>query len=399
MNIETDAVLVQGTTLRQTIRAAKRQAKDENNKLGTTLYRKWALQFSQSSEANNVLKPKNENDVVRASLKKAVQAANSANTTLRNKGPLTEWFHSEAAPNHRELCGLLKTMLGTNPSSSTTSCTMVLACMKYCSRHSLHTVFPEEIDAAKAHFDAALAASWASMKREGIPLATFWGASREYTNLVVSVSDLDKIMSAIGAWSVVQQEVARVIGSSAVGSKMFGFVVECLAAESMSHFITQSVGTMQRLAKITNQAVHECLERCEAEAANLACEEMLRHKVQVAYRGVQFKLMVESVRDEIDTKIAAMWKTKAIGNGLDELFFEVWKQPPERLDRLQHAHRDTLAFVVFLSHLRPQSCHRLIAIDCLRLHRVALAHLDLCLQEYRQPIPNFLEEAVPGQRG
>jgi hypothetical protein len=263
-SVQTDVILVDGKTLRQTLKIAKKDAKTEGRKLGSGFYQEIGQKFVMPGEPENHLKPANEQDEIRESLLNALRIANSKNTTVRNKGPLLHWLATSDAPNQRELVGLVRVALSIKPSSSNTSCQTVLAILKYVVTHDLHRKYEKETSSAKDHFDDALCCAWASMKKEGIPLETFWSCSRAMSAVVTSTADIDNIMGATGAWSEVREEILRVVAGSNLGGKMFGFVAECLAAESISTKITEALADL-KAGDITTAAVHKCVEACEKD--------------------------------------------------------------------------------------------------------------------------------------
>lgn len=322
-SVQTDIILVDGKTLRQTLKTAKKDAKAAGRKLGSGFYQEIGQKFVLPGESDNSLKLVNDKDEIRESLLDALRIANSKNTTVRNKGPLLQWLSVSSAPNQRELVGLMRVALTIKPSSSSTSCQTVLAILKYVVTHDLHNQYEKETSTLREHFDDALSCSWAAMKKEGLPLATFWSCSRAMAAVVTSTADIDKIMGATGAWSQVRGEILRVVAGSTLGGKMFGFVAECLAAESLSQKIDESLAKL-KAGNIDAAAVHRCVEACEQESAQHKWDMVLRHKRQVVamYRNIEIKVQVDSVRDEIEVRLAATIKTLALTNGLEELSFE-----------------------------------------------------------------------------
>ena len=107
----------------------------------------------------------NPSEEVRASLLEAVRRANCTYSTNRSSGPLKQWLTTEAAPNQKEMCGLLRCVLDQRPSVSMTHASVVISMATFVKRHSLEARFPAEVEFLRNHLDEALVLLFGEMKK------------------------------------------------------------------------------------------------------------------------------------------------------------------------------------------------------------------------------------------
>ena len=320
---EVDIRNVDGNTLRQTIRDAKSDAKSSKKKLGSSFWKSLKMKFAAVDDPCRRLHVDNPNQEVRPALVDALRLSNSSNTTIRNKQPLHDWLARASKPNQRELVGLYKSALQVNPANSTTSCNFVVAVGRFTVKHDLADIFAPEVEVFAPHVDHALACAWAAMRKENIPMSTFWECYKETSSLVMDSAMVTKVLGATAGWKEVEAEISALTSSSQIGQKLFGFVAELLTASKLSAFVDVEIAKLMS-ADVTLARYHGFLECMDQEATSVQADRIVKNKreIEVKYRQVTLNVMIANFRDEVDIKVAAALKSAAVGHNLIPLLFE-----------------------------------------------------------------------------
>ena len=320
---EVDIRNVDGKTLRQTIRDAKSDAKSSKKKLGSSFWKSLKMKFAAVDDPCRRLHVDNPNQEVRPALVDALRLSNSSNTTIRNKQPLHDWLARASKPNQRELVGLYKAALQVNPANSTTSCNFVVAVGRFTVKHDLAVTFAPEVEVFAPHVDHALACAWAAMRKENIPMSTFWECYKETSSLVMDSAMVTKVLGATAGWKEVEAEISALTSSSQIGQKLFGFVAELLTASKLSAFVDVEIAKLMS-ADVTLARYHGFLECMDQEATSVQADRIVKNKreIEVKYRQVTLNVMIANFRDEVDIKVAAALKSAAVGHNLIPLLFE-----------------------------------------------------------------------------
>ena len=133
---------------------------------------------------------KNNTEPVDAKLCEAMKAMRSTNTSLRNRTLLTEWLATSKAPNQRTVVGVFKATQQSAPAANQVALLTVIDVMRWAARHNLKHTFPEEVGVMVEFFDRTLSIQLASMRRQGVSLASWWGIARDCASLVKGGRDL-----------------------------------------------------------------------------------------------------------------------------------------------------------------------------------------------------------------
>jgi len=167
-------------------------------------------------------------------------------------------------------------------------------------------------------------ASLAAMKKERLALKSFWLVHKSVAQLVVNADDVDKIMEQEGSWQPIADTVASVVDSSNLGTKMFGWLLSSIQAERMEIF-TEKVIQEKLSDTVEPNTVTEVHELCVQEAARLGALINLREKrdITLKYRGIELVCKdVKSYEEELNLRVAAFLKTRAVGGKVPVLVFE-----------------------------------------------------------------------------
>jgi hypothetical protein len=166
--------LHEGKTLRDVLTDAVRQKKIASGRLSVAYLRGLKQAYGGDDEmASKRLLVTNQAEEVRASLLEAVRKASCAYSTSRSSGPLKQWLATEAAPNQKELCGLLRCVLDQRPNVSLTHASVDIATATFLKRHSCESRYPEEVEHLRSHVDEARVLVFGELKKDKLPWRVF----------------------------------------------------------------------------------------------------------------------------------------------------------------------------------------------------------------------------------
>ena len=236
----------------------------------------------------------------------------------RNVQPLLTQLQVMKACNQKELVGILKFNDSLSPSVSQVQWSTSLSIAAYCAKHDFKSIFPDEMEAARPQWDRALVACFEAMHRDGIELASFVKLYSKTLPLVANLSDVECLLDRKGPWSGVREALARVVAASLIGKRMFSFAMVHIIAFEVSEAIDAGVQrAFSGSSPCTVQRIGSLKQGLLAKVQKKVGIDLLpqRRLVTVTYRGVAFKVHVDSVYDELDKKIAAEIKSAAVNRG------------------------------------------------------------------------------------
>ena len=157
---------------------------------------------------------------------------------------------------------------------------------------------------------------------------------KEVAGLVLCMSDVEQIMEQSGSWQPVATVLSRVVDSSMLGMKMFGWLLTPVLAESMQIFTDKCIDESLS-GEVNTASIEQCAADCLGEAVSLGAVAVLGHRrdIKVSYRGMQ--LTVQDIRgyeEELTIRIAAKLKSRCVGAGVPLLVFEGSVLGPPQLE-------------------------------------------------------------------
>lgn len=258
---ETDLITHEGMTLKKTLKAAKRDAKDNGNRITGASYHRLKEVYAIPRPGDEALQVQNSNETVQRALIEAVAIANSANPAKRSKQPLYNFFASCSDLNQKEIVGLLKSIESLNVVASAANRKHVLEVLKFLVNSELYTKHKKEVDRLRDLWDECLAHTFLFMKKERMPLATWWQNFKDYVAILGDVSDFQAIMDEEQGWCNVYEPLLRVTTRSQLGMKLFGNAFDKVSSERFSASLdAELIQLAQHQEAITAETVRNLKE-------------------------------------------------------------------------------------------------------------------------------------------
>jgi hypothetical protein len=310
---EKDGVKVAGVTLRERLTADKteqRHNSDSKVVMGKKYYDQRRAEFSNGTGARAQLLVKNEAEVPNDKLVQAVRLARQA---APQRGQLYDYLANSNLCSQSEMVGLARFFLELKPWSSDANLKLALAILKYWIRVSAENTYNDELDVVRPHVDKTLMAALSSMKSANVPMKVFWVTYSDMAKYIVNTTDVDTLLDVRGDWGQVGGQLEAVTGSSQLGMAMFGFALYEHQVLRCSKIIEAEVLILAG-GQVTQAAIDQVQVRVVKKMEELPGHEKLNvvRVVGVAYRGTVVKVQVDTLRQEIEFKIAAFLKTQAL---------------------------------------------------------------------------------------
>ena len=321
-----DVHTVDFKTLRQRIssddKAMRNKEPDAPTTMGALYYKKLKELYKPPSDPSTQLAPDTANEAIDPRLLKAMVAAKRARP---DKSFMHSFISSATAPNSTELCGILKFFLEQKPHCEK-QLPLCMDIMRYCARNNIKGKFPAQANRVTFMFDKSLTCAYMVAKTDQMLPGTFVQLNSQILALVMDMIDLKLLTDADASvnWMSLAGPLTRLVSSSAIGTAMFGFALHNVIAQLIADKIDQILLELRDVG-LTAAIIVETKRKMIIEIDALENIELLRprREVNVKYRGASFAANVNSIAEEINIKVASLWKGLAVKQGvLDPLWCE-----------------------------------------------------------------------------
>ena len=238
-------------------------------------------------------------------------------STPRSKAPLSAFLESADSINQRSLIGLIKHFLRIRPATSPSACGLMLDFMSFITRLELNKTYKNELNHMTAHFDECMVFCLATMKKDGLPLKSFWQKHRKNASLLVSPAAVDRVLCEDGSWSAVGAELTLVSQSSRLGEKMFGFAAAYVWAGQLKDIVEQQLLTLpQHISQIeVNSFVTKCKSTIQEKLGDIDSKLAVKREIEMTYKTMPIKIIVNSTHEDIMCRLHCKIKESCAGGG------------------------------------------------------------------------------------
>lgn len=321
--LETHGTPIDGMTLVHRLKHDKRESKESGTRLGSSYWADLRQRYDGEAAWSQHLKVKEPGLPVADNLVEALRHASNPNVTKRTKAPLTNFLAGVRVLNQKEICGLMRYLLPIRPSTSPGATSLVVEFMKCVVRLKLSDSEGETIKLGHNLYDEALVAAYASMKREGISTGHFMEVYGDVADFVLDVKDVMRILEEKTSWGAVGSQLKRVVASSQLGAKMFGYAASEVCCEEFGAYLKGKLAALPQ-AGLALAMYNKLADECIQHAATMADHKsLLRERTIVApYRWLELSMQVQTAEEEVHLRLAAHFKARAAGGHLPALLAE-----------------------------------------------------------------------------
>ena len=166
--------------------------------------------------------------------------------------------------------------------------------------------------------DACLAFMYGKHKNSQVLPSTFVKKHRAWCGLVLPLESADILFLNCGSWAASQQHVIAVVHSSDLGKAMFGFAVEEILGALVKKEVQQFIDELLALDEITTEIVKTTRKELLKDLMNREGMAYLsaHREIEISYRGVALAMLVSSLSDEVDMRLAAALRAEALRLGM-----------------------------------------------------------------------------------
>ena len=215
------------------------------------------------------------------------------------------------------MVGLLKFVLELRGFANEKQLKLLLDIMAWAERNKLNETYAAEFGTLKEHFDNALAAAWMNVKGD-VKRRIWWDLNRPLAALAISDPDaITRLLKVQGEWVDHADLVNEVVLSSRLGASMFDFALLQALCSKVSRSIQSSVDSLLRDGDVDEKAIEQTKQSCATAFSTLALEKVpAKREISLCYRKLNLKIIVTSVAHEVELRIAATLKERAVDHGL-----------------------------------------------------------------------------------
>jgi len=313
-SLETDGFKINGRTLREKLSNDKLLARDNPQcgiKFGKKYFNDMRTQYGQREHVNAGLVVADESLPINHSL---VEAITNARTAAPQK--MIEFCQTEPLGNQSEIAGLLRFGLELKPWMGGQQRAMSVEIMKHIVRTGMIAVFPNEVAAYRPQIDKTLSQVYIAMKGTVEPDA-FWKLYRPYAALVLSVDAVDRLLAAKSTWDGHDDDLDAITSSGDLGMKMFGFAMMANAGIRLGKKIDEQIASSLDVPLVTSAVLQKARDAITNEVLlkmphlTFALNNKKR-AILVKYRGQDLPVEVSSVYAEVNVRLMATMKSRAI---------------------------------------------------------------------------------------
>jgi hypothetical protein len=243
----------------------------------------------------------------------------------RQRTPLVLLLKDLPYVNNKETVGITKAALEEHASKGTEQRDFVLAVMRWYRANDIESKEPEVFAVARPHFDETLATIYKDLKKDRVKMSSFWSIYRDLAAMVVPHQDVDALLAATGSWATYEGQLERVCSRSKLGKSMWEWAHAKVVVDKVRQFMEDFTQDLAALLVISVAAAQPLCKQVRDKTAARVGINLLpqRRVVSIAYRGTMCEHTVAGIDDELQRRIMAVAKGRAVQAGkLELLIFE-----------------------------------------------------------------------------
>lgn len=328
---------VNGKLMRDRVRDDLRTL-EPGKRLGPKYWAGLIAEYTADASGAHALVPEQE-EQVSDELLDALAKLLDDNPAQRSNRDLIVYLRTAPSFNQTEWIGMAKVMSDARVERLRNHDELMMEWMKFAARTKAKEKFPNEIAACRALFDRALAKHWHALRKSNVKLSTFLSLHVDQCSLLMDRTDLLAVVASRDDMASVRKQLARLYDSSGCGVAMFAEHMKQFAAKDFSEQIQGIVHkTCSNEAEINDEAIETYKSECKTVVQSNANTKTLQGKrsIDIEFFGCTLSMVVSSLTEEVDMRLAAAIKNIAIGRpgGLEALSYEKWIKPLTKVKTL-----------------------------------------------------------------
>ena len=165
----------------------------------------------------------------------------------------------------RNLCGLLRALLRVNPTCSAENAAFIVNVFKELERLRCWALHNATITPMTDFLDQALARTFLDNKKRTCTSTSWFNRSKVLLGHVLDVVSVTQLFRAKKDWHLHRDQVQKIVGSTAVGAKLFEKAWITIRNGDLAILVTDAVGKFSQLDDITQEVLDRNQEGFEIE--------------------------------------------------------------------------------------------------------------------------------------
>lgn len=320
---QVDGITRDGLTLRQTLLRDKERYNRGEITMGKNYYTMLRSKFEDLESPAKMLKVARPADLENQKLKDALFELIGHRTNMK---PFLSFLEEDVVDNQRTVVAVLKAALDIKPEAGPKQTNCILDVMRWCQRNNIDSGYREEFLICKRHFDEALTKSFLFAKKNDIGIDSWWCITGDLAAMILVREDFEKCINCESQWVDVAVELHRVVGSSALGSTLFGPALRALKHNRAQVQIDELLKRFVEEPAVTSKVMKEYKSKFALEMKKIdqdVFQTFPRKLVEVKYRGITCEVSVNTLMEQCSLCLMACVKGMAVrAEALSPLFVE-----------------------------------------------------------------------------
>lgn len=198
--------------------------------------------------------------------------------------------------------------------------------MKGIVRHKQTDLFGDEVSILEGIFDNALANQVSRMKKSGVKSLTWLKSNKAIACLILSVEDVDAILTAEGSWELVASQLSRVVRCSKLGHLLFHFAFALVNNKAFAIQVQELVDEVMKQRLVTAAVVGDFRAKAQHIIKDFQADgHLVKREISVSFiLGKKSPVELQSAELEAEVILHAALKKRALmqKNGLPRLVYE-----------------------------------------------------------------------------
>jgi hypothetical protein len=213
-----------------------------------------------------------------------------------------------------ELSGLLQFALEQRASTSFDQMRVSKALLNVFASKNFVVKYPDEMAHVTSWIDDTLCYLYMKSKQMRVKPSEFISCNRPLVMLVLPMKETDALINHVGDWTEKESEVVTVVNGSNLGRSIFGFAIEQVLGEVVSREITLQIDELLKNAVINAEILASYKRQVVKGLQARPGMDSLSGKrdITISYRGVEFKIKVSSLMEEVEIRFAAHLKSLTV---------------------------------------------------------------------------------------
>ena len=309
-----DKINSRGQTLREQLRDDRKRPEV---RMGLKHYAALRIVFDDELSPLRLLRVLDPSEPINPMVEMAIKGLESHPVSLVQMQAL---FCVDLQLSQRNVVAILKGLLKLRSSTSLPQLSVLIEGMRWIQRNRVEIRFKQEVSICRQHFDEVMSKHHDIVTSAGRSTAEWWSLVSDVGSLAFSAVDFSVCVKHVGEWTLVAENLSRLVCGSLTGKKIFGAAYKTIEVENMQKLVKRCAETLFNAANSDKTALvrarADFAAQAEAAGVNSSSAFDKTKQLPVVYRGVEVLVWCHSYLEFFNFTAMAALKGLAVDSKL-----------------------------------------------------------------------------------